>query len=109
MPYSVTSPRSSSTREATSEERTQLLLVRGERVRLLRLELRTRVQAAPVDPDREDAGRLRRPHVEGRVADVRGRLRPRAEQLERLQDRLRVRLVPLGVVCRDDDVEVALD
>src|SRR4051794_32007171 len=111
MPYSVTSRRSSSTRVATStsEEGMELVLVGGDRVQLLGLELLARVHASPVDADREDAGRLRRAHVEGRVADVCRLLGPRAEQLERLQDRLGVRLVALGVVRGDDDVEVALD
>ena len=56
--------------------------------------------------DRVHPGGLGGPHVERRVADVDGRRRVGAEALGGEQERLRVRLVALGLVPSDDRVEV---
>src|SRR5438105_857625 len=83
----------------------ELLSAVDDRVRLLGLQLLPVVDAAPRDGDRVDAGRLRRTHVERRVAHVRGLVWVCAETLERELQRLRIGLVALGLVAADDDVE----
>ena len=54
-------------------------------------------------------GGLGRADVERRVADVDGVVAVRAEQIERVLERRRIGLVPLGVVGADDDVEELLE
>src|SRR5919197_746617 len=99
--------RSSSTRFLTSalETAKELLGRRDEGARLRGLEPLARVDPAPADRDGVDSGPPRRLDVPGRVADVRRRLGPGVEQLERPQDAVRVRLVARHVVARDDGVE----
>ena len=65
------------------------------------------MDVAPGDGDRGHARGPGGPDVERRVADVGGRRGRRAEPLERQEQRLGIRLVALGVVARDDDVERA--
>src|SRR5436190_2301202 len=82
-------------------------LLRGvdDRVGVLALEPSPRMDPAPGDCDGVDSRRLRRADVERRVADVRRLVRLRVEPLEREQERLRIRLVPLRLVTADDGLE----
>ena len=77
-------------------------------VRLLRLEPLARVNAAPRDRDRMHSCGLGGTDVERRVADVRRVVPVGAQELERVCERRRIGLVPLGVVRADDDVEEPL-
>src|SRR6188768_3246805 len=95
--------------EAALEGGKKLLRRVDDHVRLLRLEALARMDSAPADRDRVDSGRLRGADVERRVADVDGLVAGRAEQPERMLERRRVRLVPLGVVGADDHVEELLE
>ena len=61
----------------------------------------------PGDADRGHPGGPRGLHVERRVTDVRGIRGRRAESLEPEQERLGARLVALGLVTADDDLEQA--
>src|SRR5512146_1300709 len=76
-----------------------------EHVGVFGFEPLARVDTAPGDTDREEAGRPRRLDVEGRVADV-GRLgRLRTKALEREQQGLGVGLVALCLVSAHHGVE----
>src|SRR5581483_7922365 len=100
--------RSSAARAATVvvlEEAKELLGVVDDRVGLLRLEAHAIVDPAPRHGDREHPGGLRRPDVEGRVADVGGCGRVRSKPLGTEKERLGIRLVPLGLVAADDCLE----
>src|SRR5437763_13265647 len=94
--------RSSAARTFGSDMLEQLGRGVDDRIRLRLLELRTVVDATPRDGDRMHPGGLRSEHVERRIADV-GRLcGVGAHPLRREQQRLRIRLVPLGLVAADD-------
>src|SRR5713226_486954 len=67
------------------------------------------MDAAPGDTDREQAGRLCRLDVEGRVADVRSLFRRGTHPVEREQERLRIRFVPRSLVAADDRLEEMRD
>ena len=72
-----------------------------ERVGLLALESVRAVDPSPGDGDGVHAGRLRGAHVERGVADVGGVVRRGVEARERLEDRVGIGLVALGVLrCR---------
>src|SRR5215475_6826588 len=84
------------------EDTKELLGAVDDRVRLFRLESPTVVDPAPGDRDGEHACCLRGTDVEWRVADV-GRVRGiGSESLGAEQQRLRIRLVPLGLVSAYD-------
>ena len=76
-----------------------------DRVRLLGLETRPVVDAAPRDGDGVHPGCLRRADVEGRVADVGRRGGIGSEALGPEKKRLGIRLVTLGLVAADDHLE----
>src|SRR5579862_1144151 len=97
--------RSSRSSAARSEGGKQLLRRVDDRVRMLVLEARAVVDPPPRHRDRSHAGRLRRPDVERRVADVHRLARRRPEALGGDEQRLRVGLVPLGLVPAHDRVE----
>ena len=65
------------------------------------------MDTAPTHRDRVHAGRLRRPDVERRVADVDGFPGRAAELLDREENGVGIGLVPLRVLVGDDDVERA--
>jgi len=67
------------------------------------------MDSSPADRDRVHPGGLRGADVERRVADVDGVVACRAEQPECVHERCGVRLVPIGVVGPDDDVEELLE
>ena len=75
-----------------------------ERVGLLGEEPLVGVDAAPADRDRERSRRLAGADVERRVADVDGLARAGSEAAQRLEHRIRVGLVPLGVLGADEHV-----
>src|SRR5436853_6997126 len=81
------------------EDAKELLGAVDDRVGLFRLESRGVVDPAPRHRDGEHACRLRRPDVEGRVADVGGVGGVGSEPLGPEEQRLRVGLVPLGLVA----------
>src|SRR5579864_4378703 len=105
MSARLRSSRSSAARAAGSDDGKQLLRRVDDRVRLLELEPRAVVDTAPRDGDRPHPRRLRGADVEGRVADIRRLLRPRAKALGGEEQGLGVGLVPLGLVAADDRVE----
>ena len=63
------------------------------------------MDSAPAHRHGVHAGSLRGSDVEGRVADVDGLARRPREPVHGEEDGIRVRLVPLGVLEADDDVE----
>src|SRR5947208_3665533 len=87
------------------EDAKELLGLVDDRVGLLRLKARPLVDPAPRHCDGEHPRRLRGPDVERRVPDVGRSGRVGAEALRREQERLRVGLVPLGLVAADDRLE----
>jgi len=87
------------------EDAKELLGAVDDRVGLLGFEPRAIVDAAPRHGHREHVRGLRGQDVEGRVTDVRGRCRVCSETLGGEQERLRIRLVPLGLVPADDRLE----
>ena len=87
------------------EDAKELLRRVDDRVGLLRFEPRAVVDPAPGHGDGEHPRRLRRADVERRVADVGGLGGVRSEPLGAEQERLRVGLVPLGLVPADDRLE----
>src|SRR5689334_22101347 len=91
------SSRSSAARTSALEGAKEILRMPDERVRLLAPEQVLRVDAAPGDGHSVNAGGLRSADVERRVADVGRILGPRAESIERRQDRVGRGLVALGV------------
>src|SRR5919204_1216462 len=104
------SSRSSAARSCTELEMLKQLLRRlDDSVRSFRLEERRVVDTAPCDGDRVQPARLGSANVERRVADVRRVVGTGAEPLEREQQRLGIRLVALGLVAADDDVEEMSD
>src|SRR5437763_11178430 len=82
------SSRSSAARAAGSDFGKQLLRRVDDRIRMLALEPRAVVDAAPRDRDRVHPRRLRSPDVEWRVSDVGGVLGANAHPLGREQQRL---------------------
>ncbi len=62
------------------------------------------MDAAPADGDGEHAGRVPRLDVVGRVSDVRRLGRVGLQTPKRLEQRVGIGLVPLGVICADHDV-----
>src|SRR2546430_2454047 len=97
--------RSSAARFWTLEVLKELLGGVDDRVGLLSLEAGAIVDLAPRHGDRVHAGGLCRTDVERRVADV-GRLtRVGVHPARRKKQRLRVRLVPLGLVAADNRLE----
>src|SRR5256886_11106181 len=76
------------------EDAKELLGTVDDRVGLLRLESCAVVDPAPGHGNGEHPCRLGGKHVEGRVADVRGRGGVRSEPFGAEQQRLRIRLVP---------------
>src|SRR5947209_3859722 len=106
------SSRSSAARAAgrvVLEDGKQVLRVLDEGVGLFALQYLGAVDPSPADGDGVNAGGLGGADVERRVADVGGIGGRRAETVDRGQDRIGCRLVPLGVVGRDHDVEVRLE
>src|SRR5438552_3593417 len=87
------------------EDAKELLGTVDDRVGLLRFEPGAVVDPAPGDGDREHSGGLGGTDVEGRVADVGGRGRVGTEPFRAEEERLRVWLVPLGLVAADDRLE----
>src|SRR5438309_7436006 len=104
----VRTSRSSAARTATLEGAKEVLRVADERLRLLAPQDVLRVDAPPGHSNGVYARGFRGADVERRVADIGRGLRPRVEPVERSQDRVGSRLVPLRVVGGDDDVEVLL-
>src|SRR5579862_2753343 len=97
--------RSSAARAAGLEDAKKLLCPVDDHVRLLSLEPRAVVDATPRHRHGEHPRRLRGADVERRVPDV-GRLHGiGAEPLGSEQQRLGIRLVPLGLVAADDRLE----
>src|SRR5919197_4320577 len=72
----------------------------------VRVELIRRMDPAPGHSDGADTRGAGGGHVEGGVADIRAVCRYRSEPLEREQNWRRIRLVALGLLGGDDDVEV---
>src|SRR3954464_5020459 len=87
------SSRSSSARFCVLEDAKQILRRLDECVGVL-----DAMDPAPADGHGVDARRTRGSNVERRISDVRRLLRPRVEQLERLQDGFGIRLVAVRVV-----------
>src|SRR5437764_10687991 len=83
----------------------ELLGSLDEDIRSRGLERLARVDSSPADGDRVHIRPLRRLDVERRVADVRRLGGLGLQQLERAEDPVRVRLVALDFVARDDRVE----
>src|SRR6476659_5424694 len=97
--------RSSAARAAGSEDAKELLGGVDDRVGLRGLELRTVMDPPPRDGHRVHPCRLRREGVERRIAAVCGLRRIGPEALGSEEERLGIRLVPLGLVPSDDYVE----
>src|SRR6476469_7860223 len=87
------------------EDAKELLRRVDDRVGLLRFKPRAVVDTAPGHGDGEHPRCLGCPDVERRVAHVGGRSGVRSEPLGAEQERLRVRLVPLGLVPADARLE----
>src|SRR3954468_3157590 len=87
------------------EDAKELLGTVDDGVGLLRLESRAVVDPAPRHGNGEHPRRLGGTDVEGRVADVGGRGGAGSEPFGAEQQRLRIRLVPLGLVAADDRLE----
>src|SRR5437899_2466799 len=87
------------------EDAKELLGTVDDRVGLLRLESRAVVDPAPRHGNSEHPCRLGGTDVEGRVADVGSRGGVRSEPFGAEQQRLGVRLVPLGFVTTDNRLE----
>src|SRR6266545_7673360 len=97
-------------RERTSLETAKELLRRvDDRMGVFLREALAGVEPSPRDGDRRYARSLRRLDIERGVSDVGRFPRVGAGALERGEDRLGVRLVPLGVFGADHDVEVLLE
>src|ERR1700693_2731588 len=97
--------RDSAARSSTLDVLKQFLGGVDDRVRLFSLETRAIVDLPPRHCDRMHARGPRRTDVERRVADVCGLTRARVHPPRREQQRLGIRLVPLGLVTADDRLE----
>src|SRR4051812_25418247 len=87
------------------EEAKELLGTVDDGVGVFRLESRAVVDPAPRHGNGEHPRRLGGTDVEGRVADVGSRGGVGSEPFGAEQKRLRIRLVPLGLVAADDRLE----